>query len=319
IRLNEYVSLFLYYRKIWIHPRSMAWWEHINNVWTDKEWLFFRMRRGTFMHLCDLLRPYLIRQNTKYRRPVEIRVSVCLWRLATNLEYRSISHLFGVGLSTCCIITQQVVTVINVTMKSRYIKTPSTAELRAIVQGFRAKCGFTQVAGAIDDTHINIKAPSNAPADYYNRKGQYSVILQGVVHNNMKFWDINFGQPGKVHDAHIILGDTAYPLLPWLMKPFPEFRGATAAQLNFNHRLSQARMTVGRSFGRLKGRWRCLLKQNESHITLVSRIISACCVLHNFCEVNDVGDLDNDENPDQVGEKGVKRSGMHCVPTFQGY
>uniref|UniRef100_A0A3B1KHZ0 DDE Tnp4 domain-containing protein n=1 Tax=Astyanax mexicanus TaxID=7994 RepID=A0A3B1KHZ0_ASTMX len=280
--LNEYVSLFLYYRKIWIHPRSMAWWEHINNVRTDKEWLlFFRMRRGTFMHLCDLL-----------RRPVEIRVSVCLWRLATNLEYRSISHLFGVGLSTCCIITQQVVTVINVTE----IKTPSTAELRAIVQGFRAKCGFTRVAGAIDDAHINIKAPSNAPADYYNRKGQYSVILQGVVHNNMKFWDINFGQPGKVHDAHVF-DNRLFP-------PFPEFRGATAAQLNFNHRLSQARMTVGRSFGRLKGRWRCLLKQNESHITLVSRIISACCVLHNFCEVNDVGDLDNDENPDQVGEKG---------------
>ncbi|KAL1246561.1 hypothetical protein QQF64_034606 [Cirrhinus molitorella] len=46
--------------------------------------------------------------------------------------------------------------------------------------------------------------------------------------------------------------DAAYPLLPWLMKPFREGRGVTAEQINFNHHLSQARMTVERAFGRLK-------------------------------------------------------------------
>nr|XP_017210663.2 NACHT, LRR and PYD domains-containing protein 3-like [Danio rerio] len=185
-----------------------------------------------------------------------------------------------------------------------------------IVQGFRDRWGFPQVAGAIDGTHINIKAPSNTPADYYNRKGNYSIVLQAVVDNKMKFWDINVGQPGKVHDARVfclsslfdggssgtllptwtetfeaidvplfLLGDSAYPLSHWLMKPYPEGRGVTPEQIKFNHRLSQARMTVERAFGRLKGRWRCLLKQCEAHITLVSRIVSACCVLHNFCEV----------------------------------
>jgi len=37
-------------------------------------------------------------------------------------------------------------------------------------------------------------------------------------------------------------------------------------------------MTVERAFG-------CHLKENETHITFVSRIVSACCVLHNFCEI----------------------------------
>lgn len=62
-------------------------------------------------HMCDTLHPWLIRQNTKYRQAVsvEVGVAICIWRLATNLEYRSISHLFAVGLSTCCLITQEIV------------------------------------------------------------------------------------------------------------------------------------------------------------------------------------------------------------------
>lgn len=326
-------------REIWVYPRTKSWWPHISSTWTDHEWLLnFRMRRGTFSQLCDALRPWLTRQNTRYRKPVpvEVRVAVCVWRLATNLEYRSLSHLFGLGLSTCCVITQEVVTVINAILKPQYIKTPSAAEFRLIAQGFRDKWRFPQVAGAIDGTHINIRAPSVAPADYYNRKGHYSIILQGVVDHRLKFWDINVGRPGRIHDARVfalsglyergnsgtllprmtetfegvdvplvILGDSAYPLLSWLMKPYREVRGVTQEQIGFNHRLSQARMTVERAFGRLKGRWRCLLKLCDAHISLVSQIVSACCVLHNFCEVHNEQFLDGDtvmeENEDNSG------------------
>lgn len=68
-------------------------------------------------------------------------------------------------------------------------------------------------------------------------------------------------------------GDSAYPLLTWLMKPYPEGGGVTPQQLNFNHRLSQACMTVERAFGRLKGCWHCLLKESEAHI----------CQSHSVC------------------------------------
>lgn len=294
----------------------------------DQEWLKnFRMRRGSFNLLCVTLRPWLTRQNTKYRQavPVDIRVAICIWRLATNLEYRSISHLFGVGISTCCSITQEVVTAINAVMKPQCIKHPSAAEFRLIVQGFRDRWRFPQVAGAIDGTHIKIRAPPDNSSCYYNRKGDYSIILQGVVDHRMRFWDINVGRPGKIHDARVfslsslyelgsagtllphwtetfegvdvplcLLGDSAYPLLTWLMKPYPEGGGVTPQQLNFNHRLSQACMTVERAFGRLKGRWRCLIKECDAHITFVSRIVSACCVLHNYCEVHNEDYLERD-------------------------
>ena len=96
----------------------------------------------------------------------------------------------------------------------------------------------------------------------------------------------------------MILGDAAYPLLPWLMKAYPEGRGITPEQTAFNYRLSQTRMTVERAFGRLKGRWRCLLKRCDVHVTLISDIIFACCILHNFCESHNEEYLGNEDNND---------------------
>lgn len=97
-------------------------------------------------------------------------------------------------------------------MKPKYIKPPSAAGFRLIAQGFRDKWRFPQVVVAIDGTHINIniRAPPNTPADYFNRKGQYSIILQAVVDHKLKFWDINVGRPGKVHDARVFALSSLY-------------------------------------------------------------------------------------------------------------
>ncbi len=97
----------------------------------------------------------------------------------------------------------------------------------------------------------------------------------------------------------VILCDAAYPLLPWLLKPYSG-RGVTPAEMQFNHRLSQARMTVERAFGRLKGRWRCLLKRCDAHITLISHIITACCILHNYCEIHK--EQCEDQGPEDDGQ-----------------
>lgn len=183
------------HRNIWTYPHSDSWWPYICNTWTDKEWLTnFRMQRGSFNLLCDTLRPWLTRQNAQYRQaaPVKVRMAICVWTLATNQEFRSLA-VFGVGLSTCCTITQEAVTAVNIVMKPQYIKHPSLAKFRQIVKGFRNRWRFPQVAGAIDGTHITIRAPPDDSSCYYNRKGDYSIILQGVVDHRMRFWNINVG------------------------------------------------------------------------------------------------------------------------------
>lgn len=44
-------------------------------------------------------------------------------------------------------------------------------------------------------------------------------------------------------------------------------------------------MVVENAFGRLKGRWRCLLKRLDFKLENVPNVVSACVVLHNMCEL----------------------------------
>ncbi|XP_053497244.1 uncharacterized protein LOC128617975 [Ictalurus furcatus] len=200
-------------RSIWVRQRCGVWWEHVFTSWTDFEWmLHFRMRETTFLQPCNLLWPHLQRETTTFRKPVPVEqcIAICMWRLALNVEFGTIPHLFGIGQSTAVTIGNHVASVIVNNLFSLYIRTPSEQEIKVIIQGFQDQWGFRQCGGAIDGTHIGILAPRDSPADYYSCKGFYSVILQGVVDHCLRFWNINVGWPGKVHDARVFGNSSLY-------------------------------------------------------------------------------------------------------------
>ncbi|GBB92631.1 hypothetical protein RclHR1_20360002 [Rhizophagus clarus] len=151
-------------------------------------------------------------------------------------------------------------------------------EVNRITNGFKITRNFPNVIGAINGSHIPIKAPHLFPVDYFNRKGFYSIVLQAVVDHKKKFLDICVGWPGSMHDSRIlinsnlynkfnnqvtthlnnkyILGDGGYPNLSWLIVPYKDIgRGLTQEQTYFNRKHSQTRIKVEQAFGLLKGRW----------------------------------------------------------------
>uniref|UniRef100_UPI00358EB018 uncharacterized protein n=1 Tax=Myxine glutinosa TaxID=7769 RepID=UPI00358EB018 len=88
---------------LWALDRATEWWEVVVPGFTDAQWLEnFWMSEETFLYLCRKLRPAMERQDTNFRLcvPLNKRVAMALWKLATNSEYRSVSHLFGVGITT---------------------------------------------------------------------------------------------------------------------------------------------------------------------------------------------------------------------------
>ena len=70
-----------------------------------------------------------------------------------------------------------------------------------------------------------------------------------------------------------LVANAAYPLLPWVMKPLPDNGQLHEERAHYNYRLSRARMVVENAFGRLKGRWRCLLKPNGASIQQMNAIV----------------------------------------------
>ena len=82
-----------------------------------------------------------------------------------------------------------------------------------------------------------------------------------------------------------ILGDPAYPLLPFLMKEYPK-DGKDEREQYFGYRLSSARMVMENAFGRLKGRFGCLRRAMDVNIKELPHSIMSIFILHNFCEKN---------------------------------
>lgn len=309
-------------RDVWVrhHMPGPTFWT-LAESFDDDQWKAqFRVSRTTFDFLLEEVGPVVERRRTNYRNPIEPRrrLAIALWYLACSGEYRSIARLFGVGIATVCMIVRQVTAAILQRLYHRFVSLSDGVRLDDTLRAFRER-RCPQCAGAIGITHIPISAPREHPEHYINTEGWHSLILQAVVDQNLCFTDVYAGWPGGSNAAAVLsssdlymkaehrpdgylfpqqrallwdhveipvhlIGDASFPLKPWLMKSYSEEHSVSPEQQHFGFTLDAARSVVDSAFQRLKGRWRCLLKKKDINVSSMSRVVAACCVLHNICE-----------------------------------
>ncbi|KAK4877686.1 hypothetical protein RN001_010192 [Aquatica leii] len=222
----------------------------------------FRMSRRAMEELCTLVAPYLQEQHLRIN--LETKVCFFVWLLAKQESFHAVSDRFGFNKGTGNYIFKKILSSIS-QLKDEYIKWPTPAECVQIAARIE-----NRLAGAIDGTHI--KQTKNNAIDFSNRKGQKSMILQGVCDDMRVFTDVFIGMSSRLHDARVfsnsplfnklvndpillpphqhLLGDAAYALLQCLLKPYRDNGYLNAQQVRFNQVMSGQRYEI--AFGLLK-------------------------------------------------------------------
>ncbi len=313
-------------REAWVYHRQENEFDVYYNadLNTSKDldphyWLnHYRMCRETFDYVCSIVNDFMKKEDTNMREsiPVPKRVGVALWWLGNGETYRSVGQTFGISAAAVGCITKDFVGAL-VNLRNRFIVWPRSEEqCLNSVKSFENLSPLPNVFGAIDGTHIRIKAPEESTVDFFDRKQCYSIGCQGVCDGKLRFISMSTGFAGSMHDSRMLrntwiydagndkeimqtpvypltatksikpylVGDAAYPMHDWLIKPYQYAPNMDHEEKVFNLALSQARVSIERAFGILKGRWRILLDKVLLEPSYVADIVTACSVLHNICQ-----------------------------------
>jgi len=252
-----------------------------------------------------------------------------LWYLCNTETFRQCSDRFNVTKSSYHRIITKIIEFL-IRKSGQYIVWPTGQRLHKIKSEFFKMHGIDGVIGAIDGSHIKIKRPTSKDHYvYYNKKGVYSLLIQGVCDYQKKFISFFCGEPGSIHHllkksslyrkgingflgTNFLLGDSAYPCLDWFICPFKDNSNLTQNKKIFNYRHSATRIVIENAFGLLKGRFRRLKFFENNDLTFIIKCIVAAAVLHNICLNNeDEIDINNDDenNEDTINVTGVSGIG----------
>ena len=324
--------------------RIGIWWQNIwkGNL-PEEEWLVnFRMSREDFSDLLQKVKLY-ISPNPNSFRPDAVsaakKLAMTLYYLKGQGSLRTTGDRFGVAPSTLSLVIRQVCQTIVKVLSSKVIRFPTSEhELRELIARFENKFGFPQVVGCLDCTHIPIKQPVENSQDYFCHEMRYSLNVQAVCDERGLFIDFDCSWPGSAHDTNVfansaisklftektlpnvdrtllqgdiavpplLIGDSAYPLLPNLMKEYEACY--SNEQALFNEMLRSVRSQIECAFGRLKTRWCILNRPMDFALEVVPTIVYACFILHNFCESREL-----EQNPESVHNQIIEeRQNQSC-------
>lgn len=167
---------------------------------------------------------------------------------------------------------------------------------------FARICRLPNVIGAVDGSLVKIRTPSRHGHAFRCRKGFAALNVVACVDARYRILFVNSLHAGSWHDARClsdsdlgaaittsaicpgftILGDSGYANGAYLSTPYRPTQVHTVAQRRFNRQQRRARVVVEQVFGQLKQRFGILSSGIRLSPERASRVVSACCVLHNI-------------------------------------
>nr|GEU79998.1 hypothetical protein [Tanacetum cinerariifolium] len=257
--------------------------------------------------------------------PPTTAVAAAVFRLAHGAPFNAVGRRFDLDTPTAC-------RVFYVVCKAIIDNLSHLFELRSDLQRISVGFGWMSLpncCGVLGVEYFSVKG------NLFGENG--SVMVQALVDSECRFLDVSAGWPSttkpelvlrqselfssveetrellngatyQLNDGtdipQYILGDSCFPLLPWLITPYKKPRldsddgggegdeGEMKEAFNSVH--SRGMELVDTAFGRLRARWKILSKEwKEESIESFPYVVVACCLLHNFLIKS------NEEFPDE--------------------
>jgi len=236
--------------------------------------------------------------------------------LATGDSFKTIATSYRLGHSTVQSIVIQVCEAIIENLMSITMPKPTVAQWRKIAEEFWDIWNFPNCIGALDGKHVVIQAPVNSGSQFFNYKKTFSIVLLALVDAHYRFIAVDIGGYGRNSDGglfansklgkaleknklnvpkdnalpntqtimpYIIVGDEAFPLKKYLLKPYPgsQIQGDRSKRI-FNYRLSRARRVSENVFGILSQKFQLYNRRLKLKPENADKIILTTCILHNY-------------------------------------
>lgn len=112
---------------------------------------------------------------------------------------------------------------------------------------------------------------------------------------------------GTQNVPYYFVADDAFTLCKRIMKPYIPRRGEqlTMDESIFNYRLSRARRCIENTFGIMTTKWLCLNRTIQHNPDRATKIVLACCCLHNYLMRNMVDAYFSQHYGDYIDESGA--------------
>ncbi|XP_037296239.1 putative nuclease HARBI1 isoform X1 [Manduca sexta] len=269
----------------------------------------YRVSKNLFQEIYQNLKAFMPTPKRKSDISPKFKILVALSFYATGSYQKLVGGTYGTLMSQQSVsrAIRDVTAALNHQLVlNKWIKFPQTRQERdAIKRRFYEKYHIPSILGCIDGTHVAIIRPKENEERYFNRKHFHSKNVMIISDADLKILSVDVSYGGATHDSFIwnqhpvkqhlinlnsngenvyLLGDSGYAQWEYMMTPIVDAPVGSPEEY-YTKMHCHARNTVERTIGVLKNRWRCLLRHRVLHYhpDVVSKIINACCVLHNIC------------------------------------